>query len=172
MKKRLLIIVILLLVGCEEQLPKFDEYSGRPLNLAVIGAAPDIREKNVTFEEYSMDDLLFMDFTKHDAVFVMKENLEDASASQYAEIYTSSGIPVFFIESTKGTYPFVNADETYSTSTGAGDNLIFADGYLPMSDPKVGSTTYKFGLYNDIKNDETIKGTYSIIFTKIEEILK
>jgi hypothetical protein len=45
-------------------------------------------------------------------------------------------------------------------------------GYMPSSDSQIEGTTYGFSLYNDIKNDETVKGTYSIIFNKIQEIVK
>ena len=174
MKKWLLLLLLLMfvLVGCTEKLPEFEEYTGRTINIAVIGAAPDIRETNVTFEEFSMDDLLFMDFSEYDAVFIMKEHLEEASAAEYAEVYTSSKIPFFFIESTKGSFPFSNVEALYSNSHERSGGTDFAAGYMPSSDSQIEGTTYEFGLYNDIKNDETIKGTYSIIFNKIQEIVK
>ena len=172
MKKWLLLLFIFVLVGCIEKLPDFEEFTGRPLNIAVIGAAPDVRETNVVFEEFPMEDLLFIDLSEYDAVFIMKEHLEEASAAKYAEVYTSSSIPFFFIESTKGSFPFMNAEALYSNSHERGGGLGFAAGYMPSSDPGKKPTTYSFGLYNDIKNEDTIKGTYSIIFNKIQEIVK
>jgi hypothetical protein len=172
MKKWLLLLLMIVLVGCTEKLPEFEEYAGRPLEIAVIGAAPDVRETNVTFEEFPMDDLLFVDFSEYDAVFIMKEHLEEASAVAFAEVYTSSKIPFFFIESTKGSFPFANPDALYSNSHEKGGGLEFAAGYMPSSDPGKEPTTYSFGLYNDIKNEDTVKGTYSIIFNKIQEIVK
>jgi len=172
MKKWLLLLFIFVLVGCTEKLPDFEEYTGRPLDIAVIGAAPNVRETNVVFEEFPMEDLLFIDFSEYDAVFIMKEHHEEAGAAEYAEVYTSSKIPFFIIESTKGSFPFSNADALYSNSYEKGGGLGFAAGYMPSSDPGKEPTTYSFGLYNDIKNDETIKGTYSIIFNKIQEIVK
>jgi hypothetical protein len=163
---------MIVLVGCTEKLPEFEEYAGRPLGIAVIGAAPDVRETNVTFEEFPMDDLLFVDTTEYDAVFIMKEYLEEASATEYAGVYKDSNIPFFFIESTKGSFPFSNPDALYSNSHEKSGGLGFAAGYMPSSDPGKEPTTYSFGLYNDIKNDETIKGTYSTIFNKIQEIVK
>jgi hypothetical protein len=170
MKKWLLLLLLIVLVGCAEQLPEFETYTGRSLDIAVIGAAPDVRETNVTFEEFPMADLLFVDFSEYDAVFIMKEHLEEASATEYAEVYTSSKIPFFFIESKKGSYPFTDAEALYSNSHESGD--YFATSYMTSSDPEKGPTTYSFDLYNDIKNEETVQGTYSIIFNNIQEIVQ
>lgn len=174
MKKWLLFLLIIILVGCTEKLPEFEEYAGRPLEIAVIGTAPDIRETNVVFEEFNMADLLFIDFSEYDAVFIMKEHLEEASAAEYTEVYTSSKIPFFFIESTKGSDPFIYADETYDNTQQFGDGMKmkFAAGYVPSNDSETGPTTYNFGLYNDIKNDETVEGVYSHIFKMIEKHVK
>lgn len=172
MKKWLLLLFIFVLVGCTEKLPNFEEYTGRPLDIAVIGAAPDVRETNVMFEEFTIDDLLFINFSEYDAVFIMKEHLEEASAAKYADVYSSSNIPFFFIESTKGSFPFSNADALYSNSHEKARGLGFAAGYMPSSDLGKEPTTYNIGLYNDIKNDETIKGRYSVIFNKVQEIVK
>jgi hypothetical protein len=172
LKKWFLLLLMIVLVGCTEKLPEFEEYAGRPLGIAVIGAAPDVRETNVTFEEFPMDDLLFVDTSEYDAVFIMKEHLEVASAAEYTEVYTSSKIPFFFIESTKGSFPFSNPDALYSNSHERGGGLGFAAGYMPSSGPGKEPTTYNFGQYNDIKNEDTIKGTYSTIFNKIQEIVK
>ncbi len=174
MKKWFLLLLMIVLVGCTEKLPEFEEYAGRPLEIAVIGTAPDVRETNVVFEEFLMGDLLFIDFSEYDAVFIMKEYLEEASAVEYAEVYTSSKIPFFFIESTKGSDPFINADETYDNTQQFGDGMKmkFASGYAPSNDSETGPTTYNFGLYNDIKNDETVEGVYSHIFMMIEKHLK
>lgn len=160
------------LVGCTEKLPEFEEYSGRTLDIAVIGTAPDVRETNVTFEELPMADLLFVDFSEYDAVFIMKEHLEEASAAKYSEVYTSSMIPFFFIESMKGSFPFTDAEALYSNSHEISSGADFAAGYMPSSNPEEDSTKYGFGLYNDIKNDETVKSAYSGIFNKILEIVK
>ncbi len=169
-----MLLFILVLVGCTEKLPDFEGYTGRPLNIAVIGAAPDVRETNVVFEEFPMEDLLFIDLIEYDAVFIMKEQLEEASAAEYAEVYTSSSIPFFFIESTKGSRPFIYADETYDNIQQYGDGMKmkFAAGYVPSKDSETGPTTYNFGLYNDIKNEETVEGLYSHIFMIIEKHVK
>jgi hypothetical protein len=172
MKKWLVLLFIFVLVGCNEKLPDFEEYTSRPLDIAVIGAAPNVRETNVVFEEFPMEDLLFIDFSEYDAVFIMKEHLEEASAAEYAEVYSSSNIPFFFIESTKGSFPFTDAEALYSNSQERGSGTDFAAGFVTSSNSQSEGTTFGFGLYNDIKNDETVKGTYSIIFNKIQEILK
>jgi len=172
MKKWLLLLFVFVLVGCTEKLPDFKEYTGRPLDIAVIGSAPNVRETNVVFEEFTMNDLLFIDFSEYDAVFIMKEQHEKASKAEYAEVYTSSSIPFFFIESTKGSFPFTDPEALYSNSQERADDSYFAAGYMPSSNSQIEGTTYGFGLYNDIKNEDTVKGTYSIIFNKIQEILK
>ena len=174
MKKWLVLLFILVLVGCTEKLPDFEEYTGRPLDIAVIGAAPDVRETNVVFEEFTINDLLFIDFSEYDAVFIMKEQLVEASAAEYAEVYTSSRIPFFFIESTKGSRPFIYADETYDNTQQYGDAMAlkFAAGYVPSKDSEIEPTTYSFGLYNDIKNEETVEGVYSHLFMMTEKHVK
>ena len=126
----------------------------------------------MAFEEFIMGDLLFIDFSKYDAVFIMKEQHEEASAAEYAEVYSSSSIPFFFIESTKGSFPFTDAEALYSNSQERADGSYFAAGYMPSSNSQIEGTTFGFDLYNDIKNEDTIKGTYSIIFNKIQEIVK
>ena len=172
MKKWLLLVMSVLLVGCAEKVPHLEEYVGQSLVIAVIGDAPDVRETNVTFEEIQLEDLLFMEFGDYDGVFVMKDYLQEASAAEYADVYTQSKIPFFFIEATKGSNPFIYAEQTYNETPEYVNNMEFATGYISAGDPQIGSTTITFGLYNDIKNEETIKGTYSIIFKEIENHVK
>lgn len=172
MKKWLLLVVSVFLVGCAEKIPHLEEYVGQSLEIAVIGEAPDVREKNVTFKEIQLEDLLFIEIGDYDGVFVMKDYLQEASAAEYAGVYTQSKIPFFFIEATKGTNPFIYADQTYNETPEYGDGLDFAAGYVSSSDPQKGSTSFTYGLYNDIKNEETIKGTYSIILKEIEKHVK
>ncbi|QDP41614.1 hypothetical protein [Radiobacillus deserti] len=85
---------------------KFELYKGRPLKIAVIGTPPEVREEQVTFTEISFEELTKGETIGYDAVFVMKENLVEASKGQYINIYRNSEIPFFFI-SAKHRIPFI-----------------------------------------------------------------
>lgn len=61
------------------------KYEGRPLTIAVIGDFPEIKEEQVSFEEITFDDVMNNDFDSYDAVFIMPENLSQASEIPYAK---------------------------------------------------------------------------------------
>ncbi|MCD5322205.1 MULTISPECIES: hypothetical protein [Pontibacillus] len=84
---------------------EFEPYSGKALKIAVVGASPEVREENVRFNELSFKKLREEDLTLYDAVFVMKENLSEASQSQYVDVYKRHEIPFFFI-SARNSIPF------------------------------------------------------------------
>ncbi|GGM33937.1 hypothetical protein GCM10011351_19890 [Paraliobacillus quinghaiensis] len=145
---------------------EFELYNGKSLRIAVVGEPPEVREEQIKFKEISFDELTSEEMNSYDAVFIMKENLEKASASQYKNIYVNSRIPYFFISS-KSFIPFTT-DIRYSDSWEWEPGLPYINGlYKPENNNK---TSLGFGLYNDKKTEEHIKATYSLVFKKIEEL--
>lgn len=172
MKKLVLFVIFILLVitvvGCKSDVIDSSIYNGNNLIIGIIGETPVVREENIKFKDITFE---YLEETKNlsseiNAVFIMKENLEEASKSKYVEIYKNSGIPFFFIECEKSHIPFTSADLLY----GEVDNLsedIYAIGIL-MDGEKV--QYWGFGLYNDRKNEQNIKDVYTRIFNTIESI--
>jgi len=86
-------------------------YKGRDLKIAVIGAIPEVREENITFEKITLEDLqhntdnLSNEVDAIDAIMIMKEFLHEADDDQYVAAYRSLKIPTFFMQSTKVHVP-------------------------------------------------------------------
>ncbi|MEF2965885.1 hypothetical protein V3851_08595 [Paenibacillus sp. M1] len=164
----ILIFLIFLFVLSACTSTKFDLYEGKSLNIAVIGEPPQVREKEVNFNKILFDDLNKVDLEDYDAVFVMRENLYQASESHYADIYSNSPIPFFFI-STTSHIPFTNKDIEYGESWGWSPGNSYAVG-VHKSNEEDTLKSWGFGLYNDKKTNEHIEEVYSIIFMTIEEL--
>lgn len=150
-----------------EGIPQFESYSGIPLKIAVVGKSPDIKEEEkITFIRMDFEGLKKIDSTDFDAVFIMKEHLHQAAESEYAELYKTTNLPFFFIQSEKLTYAFSNSESSYESAPSL-SNSEYAVGYYSQEE---GYLTWAYGLYNQIKVPETIKQVYSTIFTTIEDL--
>lgn len=148
-----------------QQIPDFEQYKGEALTIGVIGNPPKVREKElIHFEPLTFQDLIDGKLGSADAVFIMKEKLIEASESQYARVYLEASVPFFFIESTQGITPFTVSSMRYRESPEYARNTDFASGYRALDRMQFG-----FGLYKDIKNAQTIAGTYSEIFERIDQ---
>jgi hypothetical protein len=148
--------------------PHFEWYKGKPLNIAVVGEAPEIKEKQVSFSEFSLEKLMLMsnDLDSYDAVFIMKENLSQASESQYADVYLNSKVPFFFI-SANSHVPFTVNSTKYNESWDWTPGNSYAVGVLKSAEDD-SLKNWGFGLYNDVKTEEHIKELYSRIFKQVE----
>ncbi|MFC7063814.1 hypothetical protein [Halobacillus seohaensis] len=142
-------------------------YEGEALRIAIIGEPPIIKEEQVEFNEISFEDLTNKDLMSYDAVLITKEHLNQASESQYADVYLNSTIPFFFI-SAKSRIPFTMNDEKYSDSWGWIRGNSYAVGVI-KSEEGDKLNGWGYSLYNDEKKDEYIKEVYSRIFKTIEE---
>ena len=171
-----LVALILLLAGCStentsessKQSPEFKNYNGKPLKIAVIGNQPTIKEKDlIKFTPIQLNQLNKLDSSQYDAIFIMKEYLEQAAESKYAKIYKSLNIPTFFIQTEKSFIPFIIEDLSYNDAPESEDQM-FATGFLQKN--KEGYQSWSFGLYNDTVNETNIKDMYSRIFTTIKSI--
>lgn len=157
-------VAVLIMAGCvrAEAIPEFEIYKGKPLNIAVIGEEPVVRENQINFTAVTFDELKSL--KGYDAVFITKENLKEADKPEYASIYNSSPFPFLFIETTKSYIPFID-EETSLDEFPEVESGMYAYLYDQSSE-----TYWGYGLYNDIVNEKTIQGAYSRIFKTIEEI--
>ncbi|GAE36651.1 hypothetical protein [Halalkalibacter akibai] len=160
--------VLLFLLGitaCSSK-PDFKLYEGEPLNIAVIGEIPEVKEDQISFETIDFDQLP-KDLKRYDAVFITKENLSEASESQYADVYLNSNLPFFLIEATKSYRSFIEKDLTYEDDLDLKETSNhYAIGFLSSTEEE-GKYWY-YGLYNDKESPENIREMYSRIFSTIE----
>ncbi|MCI3028283.1 hypothetical protein LMF32_04070 [Desemzia sp. C1] len=148
------------------------KYEGRPLTIAVVGQVPEIKEEQVSFEEITFDDVMNNDFDSYDAIFIMPQNLSQASEIPYAKIYSDSPIPFFFIGA-NSHIPFTEAELDFDDDSWENwewtPGTSYASGFY--FDTATRSTTaWEFYLYDDEKTDENIEAVYTEIFNSITEI--
>ncbi|KWX77491.1 hypothetical protein AMQ84_12135 [Paenibacillus riograndensis] len=164
----LLLLMITMLTGCTSDSVDTPLYEGQPLEIGIIGDAPAIRERNISFTGMSMDDLKegAMLPGNIDAVFITKDHLSEAAEPQYAQTYKKAGVPFFFIESMKSYIPFVYEDLSYEEVPDMQSGM-YATGYYQSG----GKMKYwGYGLYNDKVNSVNIKDAYSRIFATIASL--
>ena len=160
------LLYLLGITACSSN-PNFKIYEGRPLNIAVIGEIPEVKEDQISFEKVEFDYLFIEDFKKYDAVFITKENLSKASESQYTDIYLNSNLPFFFIEATKSYRSFIEEDLTYEDDLDLKEiSNHYAIGFLSSKESE--DKYWYYGLYNDKESPENIKEMFSRIFSTIE----
>ncbi|WP_342562829.1 hypothetical protein NST84_25150 [Paenibacillus sp. FSL R7-0345] len=168
----LLILATFILSGCtlvlDTQPDSVDTppYAGKGLNVAVIGEAPSVRERQVAFSAITLDEMYDNSRSlsaEYDAVIIMKEHLSEAAEARYAEVYQTAGIPFFFIGSTKSYMPFVLEDLDYEDVPEM-NNEMYATGYFNAEDKWQFWAT---GLYNNKVNNRNIKSAYSAVFEAI-----
>ncbi len=147
---------------------KFEQYEGKPLTILVIGEPPQVREKQVNFTTISFDDLNTRDLENYDAVFIMEEHLKQAAESQYAEIYSHSPTPFFFV-STTSHVPFTHKDIEYEDIWDWSPGNIYIAGVLKLNEDD-SRESWGFGLYNETKTEKHIEDVYSRIFIKLGEL--
>lgn len=164
----LIMASILGLMGCNTI--NLKTYNGKPLSIAIIGEIPKIRENIIEFKEIGFSELEVKDsLEKYDAIFITKDNLEEAANKKYINIYKNSSIPFFFIENEKGHIPYTIENLSYEDIPN-NNSKYYITGLVFNGDDTF--KTYGYGLYNDIKNEKNIKDVYSRVFTTISELSK
>ncbi|WP_407390798.1 hypothetical protein [Carnobacterium jeotgali] len=168
----LLITLFLSLSACSPH-PDFDVYTGKALNIGIIGEPPEIKEEQVQFHKISFDDLMDKNLDSYDAIFIMKENLSQAGKKHYSEVYLNSAMPFFFIAA-KSHIPFTEVAIDFDDSSWENwnwtseDSSVYVSGM--MSNPEEDLfKSWDYGLYNDTKTEEHILDVYSRIFMTIED---
>lgn len=159
------LFIVIVLTACTPR-TDFVVYEGKPLRIAVIGELPEVKEEQVEFENISFDEIKSDRIASYDAVIITEEKLIEASESQYADVYSQSKIPFFFI-SASSPIPFTVKDVEYDSSWKWTAGTSYAVGVLTLQEEK---KSWGIGLYNDEKTGEHIEAVYSIIFQTIEEL--
>ncbi|MBP3951781.1 hypothetical protein [Bacillus suaedae] len=160
-------LFLICMAACSSR-PDFELYNGNPLNIAIIGEIPEVKEDQISFEKIDFDYLLKEDIKYYDAVFITKENLSEASESRYAEVYLNSYLPFFFIEATTSYRPFIEKDLTYEDDLDLKEiSNHYAIGFLSSDEGE--DKYWYYGLYNNKESPENIKGMYSRIFSTTED---
>ncbi|WP_147533373.1 hypothetical protein [Bacillus marasmi] len=163
----LLSVTLFVILSACSQNPN-ELYEGKALRIAVVGEPPVIIEEQVRFSKITFDELANKELNSFDAVFVMGENLRQASERQYADVYLNSKIPFFFV-SAKSHIPFTVKETEFDDSWMWTPGENYAAGVLKSQEGD-SLQDWGFGLYNDEKTEEHIKEMYSRIFKKIEEL--
>lgn len=167
----LLIAALVISLSFYSQHQLYKSYTGKPLTIAIIGDFPEIKEEQVSFEEFTFDDVMNNDFDSYDAIFIMPENLSQASEHQYTKIYLDSPIPFFFIGA-NSHIPFTEADLDFDDDSWEDwewtPGTSYASGFY--AETADSSTAWEFYLYDDENTDENIKAVYSEIFRSITEL--
>lgn len=160
----LMAISLVLLMGCSKEKVNVEKYIGRELRIAVLGEIPKIREEQIKFEKVDFENIENISSSeKYDAIFVMKENLNEASKDKYKDIYLNSKTTFFFIDSEKGKIPFMIEGVSYEEA-----EKIDTFPYITSLEKNGASTG--FGLYNDEKTQKNIEACYSTAFKYISKL--
>ncbi|MCG7336728.1 hypothetical protein MHZ95_15785 [Sporosarcina sp. ACRSM] len=167
MRKVYLLFIGLFLAGCSAH-PAEETYQGRDLTIGVIGSVPSIKEKNVVFEQITLDE---MEKRQHlDAILIMKESLTEADQEQYVAVYRNLTIPVFFMQSTKAHVPFTNDGVDYASFPDV-DASSYATGFLSTAaDEGFNERTWRYHLKDDQESKSNIEIVYNQIFNTIESV--
>ncbi|MEA3320685.1 MAG: lysozyme inhibitor LprI family protein [Bacillota bacterium] len=163
----ILLVLVFTLTACSQD-PVFNLYEGKTLDIAVVGEPPEVKEDQVTFTEISFDEMTPEELTSYDAVFIRENNLSKAAEDQFADVYSVSTIPFYFI-GTDNFVPFTEKDLEYDTTSEWTAGVSYTVGVL-ISHEDDTLKHWGFGLHNDIKNDEHLKEMYSRIFMSIDEL--
>ncbi|TCP61549.1 hypothetical protein [Baia soyae] len=163
--------VSILLIACQangmnEELTK-SLNSRPPLTIAVVGKPPQVAEKNIQFRQIELGNL--KEGKGYHALFIMPEYQKQASEPQFKAIYKKLNYPIFIMGAKKSVDVYMNDDIGYDDLPDSKDGM-YAIGFAPF-ESKEEKQTFGFGLYNDVESKEIIKGTYSLVFQKIYEVL-
>lgn len=175
MKKTLLIflLAVLTLSGCTTQYlakAKSPVYTGRDLEIGIIGKKPRVKEGNVKFTTISFEKL---EDTKSisksfDAVFIMQKHLKQADKEKYVNTYKELSIPIFFVQTTKGFLPFVVEGMSYKDAPDISDSYIA--GYMQKTKDQY--INWGFGLENGVENGSSVNEIYIRVLKTIETLAK
>ncbi|WP_404346820.1 hypothetical protein LG311_14140 [Sutcliffiella horikoshii] len=163
----ILLVLVFALTACNQN-TVFRSYEGKMLDIAVVGEQPEVKEEQVKFTEISFDEMTTEDLISYDAVFIRENNLSKAAADQFADVYSDSNIPFYFI-GTDNFVPFTEKDLDYDNTSEWTAGMSYAVG-VHASQENDTLRHWGFGLHNDIKSDEHLKAMYSRIFMSIDEI--
>ncbi|OJF94598.1 hypothetical protein [Alkalibacterium sp. 20] len=156
--------------GCSNS--NLDTYTGDVLRISVIGDTPDVSEENISYSNAEFSDLEDEDGSLNvqgDALFIMPENLVEASDDKYIDHYNKLKIPIFFIGTTKTHAPFVFDNINYEDAREVSPKS-YAAGYLYHSENELGEHWIFSGEDEEELTENEIKNIYSDVFRTINNI--
>ncbi|TMU83545.1 amino acid oxidase [Bacillus sp. BHET2] len=167
MRKVILFFSLLLfLVACSNEEV---QYEGAPLNIAVIGDIPELKNENIHFELFSLKELNedTSNFrSNYNAIMITPSVFEEASDDKFVKTYKGLETPIIFFDSNKRHFPFVSEGVTYETANfDSLDNGSHTTIYI--NDVNTNKEDAWF-FYLDDKNNVDV--LYKDIFKKIEEL--
>lgn len=151
-------------IGINQQNQNETLYKGKELVIAVLGDAPEVEEKQITFQEINFEEFTVKKIRNFDAVFIMNESLSVAAEKRYTHIFTDSNIPFFFIDSNKGAYPFIDENLEYDEAREIPYHDYYATGYLLTIEDEEMTWTYE-------SSEKDNQDAFSTIFQSIENAL-
>lgn len=162
------IVLVILLIGFtiiikDDETMIFKIYQGRDLNVAIVGEFPHVLESNIHFNQIQLEDLLEIDFSSYDGIFITEDHLRDASNSKYTSIYHKIEKPIFFIGSSSHL-PFLYEEIGFDDVT---LNDSFYATAIKIIDDQVMYRAY--GLYNNDYNQRHIQDAFSRMFESINK---
>lgn len=166
------LFVIFVLSACSENDLVEPEYDGRDLKIAVIGEFPEVREKNVLFEEMSFAG---WKTEGYDAVLISESFLAEAANADNIQKFKESSIPVFFL-GTKASYmPFIELENAPSyeqlvKQVNDEDNPIAGILYKGEEEGYQGWTFSYPVVDSKIIRKKNDKEIYSLVFKTIDSI--
>lgn len=163
----ILLVLVFALTACNQN-QAFETYEGKPLDIAVVGDPPQVKEEHVMFTEITFDEMTTEEWTSYDAVFIRENSLSKAAEDQFADVYSASAIPFYFI-GTDNFVPFTEKDLEYDKTSEWTAGMSYAVGVLTSEEDDT-LKHWGFGLHNDTKSDDHIRAMYSRIFMSIDEI--
>lgn len=170
-KKILLTYIILLFVLSACNLSKStegDQYNGHSLNIGIIGELPKSNSDRVKFHSMTFTDLHNdSDLSStYDAIFITKDNFNEASQSEYARIYKNAKLPFFFIESKKSYIPFIYEDVSYKDAPVIDDQMYITGIFIKNEQIDF----WGFGLLNNQMTDKNINNAFERVFSTINKL--
>lgn len=148
-------------------------YEGESLRIDVIGEMPIVQEETIVFTPVEFTELERDDFSNSingDALFIMPEQLVEASNDNFIEKYKELNRPIFFIGTTKGHIPFIFEDADYE---GTADVFpkSYAAGYLYDSYNQTEQTWVFTSEDEKELTEQDIQAIYSDIFRTIDGLV-
>ncbi|MEF3351944.1 hypothetical protein PV403_02040 [Paenibacillus sp. GYB006] len=141
-------------------------YDGKELRIGMVGEAPVVREKQVTFHKINLQQM--KEENNHlDAIFISKEFLSKAAAPEFAKVYKELEIPVFFLQSERSYVPFFYEELSYEDAPDTSVDLSYATALVPQQGNEMGY--WQFGVYNDRRSKRNIQSAYSKMFEAIDQ---
>ncbi|WP_454190171.1 hypothetical protein [Paenibacillus sp. Marseille-Q7038] len=141
-------------------------YDGKELRIGMVGEAPVVREKQVSFHNINLQQMKEQSIHL-DAIFISKEFLVQAAAPEFAKVYKELEIPVFFLQSQRSYIPFFYEGISYEDAPDTSADLSFATALVPKQGNEMGY--WQFEVYNDRRNKRNIQSVYSKMFGAIDQ---